>query len=136
LIVGLFSSTQSRLAVVGGILVIAIADSLSDALGIHVSEESENKHTAREIWESTFSTWAVKAFVVLSFLIPILLFPLEIAVVISMVWGFLLLGLFSWYISGGKGMRAWKVVGEHFLIAAAVVVATYFVGGSISKCFG
>jgi len=41
LIVGLHSGTHSKLAVIGGILTIAMADALSDALGIHVSEESE-----------------------------------------------------------------------------------------------
>jgi hypothetical protein len=42
LMVGLNSSTNSKLVVIGGIMTIAIADSPSDALGIHVSEESEN----------------------------------------------------------------------------------------------
>ena len=53
LIVGLHSGTHSKLVVIGGVLVIAVADALSDALGIHISEESENKHTQREIWEAT-----------------------------------------------------------------------------------
>ena len=44
LIVGLNSGTGSKLVVLGGILTIAIADAFSDALGIHISEESENKH--------------------------------------------------------------------------------------------
>ena len=42
LIVGLHSGTHSRAIVIGGILTIAIADAMSDALGIHVSEESKN----------------------------------------------------------------------------------------------
>ena len=45
LIVGLHSGTHSKLAVIGGILTIAMADAFSDALGIHVSEESEATHT-------------------------------------------------------------------------------------------
>ena len=57
LMMGLYSGTNSKLVVIGGILVIAIADSFSDALGIHMSEESENKHTTREVWESTISTF-------------------------------------------------------------------------------
>jgi hypothetical protein len=58
LIVGLCSGTHSKLVVIGGILTIAIAD----ALGIHISEESENKHTTREVWESTISTFLTKFF--------------------------------------------------------------------------
>ncbi|GAI78411.1 unnamed protein product [marine sediment metagenome] len=49
LMVGLNSGTHSQATIIGGILTIAIADSFSDALGIHVSEESEGKHTEREI---------------------------------------------------------------------------------------
>ena len=45
LMVGLNSSTNSKLAVVGGILTIAIPDALSDARGIHVTEEVQNKYT-------------------------------------------------------------------------------------------
>ena len=40
LIVGLHAGTHSRLAVIGGILTIAVADALSDALGMHIAEES------------------------------------------------------------------------------------------------
>ena len=45
LMVGLHSGTHSKVTVIGGILTIAIADSFSDALGIHISEESEGIHT-------------------------------------------------------------------------------------------
>ena len=44
LMIGLNSSTNSSIVVIGGILTIAIADSLSDAIGIHIAEESENIH--------------------------------------------------------------------------------------------
>ncbi|MCW1309363.1 MAG: hypothetical protein QXP04_01585, partial [Candidatus Nanoarchaeia archaeon] len=53
LIVGLHSGTHSKLAVLGGIMTIAVADAFSDALGVHISEESEIKHSTREIWTST-----------------------------------------------------------------------------------
>ena len=42
LMVGLHSGSHSRAIVIGGIMTIAIADAMSDALGIHVSEESKN----------------------------------------------------------------------------------------------
>lgn len=41
LMMGLESGTNSRLVVLGGIFTIAIADAFSDALGIHISEESQ-----------------------------------------------------------------------------------------------
>jgi len=56
LMVGLHSGTHSKLVILGGIFTIAVADAFSDALGIHVSEESENKHSAKEIWVSNSSS--------------------------------------------------------------------------------
>ena len=44
LMAGLYSSTNSKF-VVGGILTIAVADAFSDALGIHISEESKHNGT-------------------------------------------------------------------------------------------
>ncbi len=58
LIVGLHSSTHSAAVVISGILIIAIVDALSDAIGIHISEESEIKHSTKEIWESTITTFS------------------------------------------------------------------------------
>ena len=82
LMVGLHSSTHSRLAVIGGILTIAVADALSDALGIHISEESENKHSHKEIWEATISTFLSKFIFTLTFIIPVLLFKLPTAIMV------------------------------------------------------
>ena len=58
LIVGLHSSTHSKLVIIGGILVIAIADALSDAMGMHISEESERKHTTKETKKSIIAMLA------------------------------------------------------------------------------
>ena len=65
LMVGLHSGTHSKLAVFGGVLTIAIADAFSDALGIHVSKESENKHSVKEIWESILKHPTVQTFTAL-----------------------------------------------------------------------
>ncbi len=135
LMVGLYSGTHSRLVVIGGILTIAIADAFSDALGIHVSEESENKHTTREIWESTFSTFFSKLVFALTFIIPILLFQLKAAIIISVIWGLSILGIFSFYLAKKQKFRCWKVIVEHLVIALVVIFMTYYIGIWISTIF-
>ena len=60
LVVGLHSGTHSKLIIIGGILTIAVADSFSDALGIHIAEESKAEHTEKQIWAATLSTLATK----------------------------------------------------------------------------
>ncbi|HEX08391.1 MAG TPA: hypothetical protein ENG38_01110 [Thermoplasmatales archaeon] len=135
LLIGLNSSTSSKIVVIGGILTIAIADAFSDALGIHISEESENKHTSREIWESTFSTFFCKFFIALSFLIPVLLFELGTAVLISAIWGLLLLSGLSFKIAQNQKVKTWRVVAEHLIIAVVVIIAAHYVGHWISIVF-
>lgn len=135
LMVGLYAGTHSRLAVIGGILTIAIADAFSDALGIHVSEESENVHSVREIWEATVSTFIAKFLFALTFIVPVLFLELSFAVVVSMIWGLSIMGVLSYRMGKeGKG-NPWGVVTEHLLIAVIVVLSTHFVGTWIASVF-
>ncbi|KPJ65190.1 hypothetical protein AMJ44_10770 [candidate division WOR-1 bacterium DG_54_3] len=135
LMVGLHSGTHSKLAVIGGILTIAIADAFSDALGIHVSEESESIHSEREIWESTISTFLTKFVFALTFIIPVMLLELSTAIIVSVVWGIFMLGVFSFSISRGEKVSPWRVVAEHLAIALIVIVITNYVGEWIASVF-
>lgn len=136
LMVGLNSGTHSRLAVIGGILTIAIADAFSDALGIHVSEESENRHTTKEIWQSTISCFVSKFVFALTFLIPVLLFSLGTAIIVSVVWGLLALGTLSYKMARSEKKNPFGVISEHIGIAVVVVLATHIAGLVISSVFG
>jgi len=136
LMVGLHSGTHSSLVIIGGILTIAIADAFSDALGIHVSEESENKHTTKEIWESTISTFLLKFACTLMFVVPILLFQLSTAIIVSVIWGLSLLCIFSFSIAKEQKTKSWKVVIEHLIIALVVIIITHYVGDWIGSTFG
>jgi len=128
LMVGLHSGTGSRLVVLGGILTIAIADAFSDALGIHVSEESENVHTPKQIWGSTIATFIAKFGFAMTFIVPILLLPLFTAIVVSLVWGLSILAVLSYFMAKAQGEQPWKIVGEHVLIAVVVIGITHWVG--------
>lgn len=128
LIVGLHSSTNSALVVIGGILIIAVADALSDALGIHISEESENHHTAKEVWESTITTLLSKFVFALTFIVPVLLFTLSVAVIVSVIWGLSLITIFSFYLAKQGKIKPYKVVIEHLLIAIFVIIVTHYLG--------
>ena len=136
LMVGLNSGSHSKLVVIGGILTIAIADAFSDALGIHVAEESENKHTNQEIWESTIYTFLSKFIFALTFIVPLLIFPLQTAVIVSIIWGLSLLVLFNLYLAKDQKIEKWKVVGEHLLIAIVVIVITHYLGNWVHSRFG
>ncbi len=133
LMVGLHSGTHSRLAVMGGILTIAIADAFSDALGIHISEECENVHTHKQIWAATISTFLSKLLFALTFMIPVMLFALSTAIIVSMVWGLSIMAIFSYKMAVRQKQNPIAIVGEHLMIAAMVMVITHFVGDWVGR---
>jgi VIT1/CCC1 family predicted Fe2+/Mn2+ transporter len=128
LMVGLHAGTHSQSVVVGGILTIAVADAMSDALGIHIAEESKNSHPTLHIWEATVATFLAKFFIALSFVVPVLWWALDAAIVISIVWGFLLLAGLSFILARAQKIAPWKVIGEHLLIGLLVVATTHALG--------
>jgi VIT1/CCC1 family predicted Fe2+/Mn2+ transporter len=136
LMVGLHSGTHSRVVVLGGILTIAIADAFSDALGIHVSEESENVHSVRQIWGATIATFLSKFLFSLTFAIPIIFLPIFAAIVVSLIWGMSILAILSYKMAKSQGEPPWKVVGEHILIALVVISITHFVGDWVNSLGG
>ena len=135
MIVGLNVSTNSKIAVIGGIIAIAIADAFSDAMGIHIAEESENRHSTREIWEATFSTWVSKFVIALTFVVPVLVFKLDAAIAMSAIWGLTLIIIFSYHMATQQAVKPYRVVLEHVTIVVLVIIITHYAGKWIAARF-
>ena len=125
LMVGLNAGTHSRLAVIGGIATIAVADALSDALGIHIAEESKNNGNASE---STIATFLAKFLIALTFVVPVLMLPLEEAMMVSAGWGLTLLAVLSYLLARAQQIPAWNVIAEHVVIGVSVIMITHVLG--------
>jgi VIT1/CCC1 family predicted Fe2+/Mn2+ transporter len=136
LMVGLHSGTHSKMVVVAGILTIAIADAFSDALGIHVSEEAENKHTVKQIWGATIATFLTKFLFAISFMVPVLFLCLSNAIIVSLIWGMSILFVLSYIIARSQGEPPFKIIGEHLMIALVVIAITHWVGDWLSTLGG
>jgi VIT1/CCC1 family predicted Fe2+/Mn2+ transporter len=133
LMVGLHAGTHSRAVVLGGIFTIAVADAMSDALGIHISEESKNSGPTMQIWEATLATFLAKFVIAMTFVVPVAVRPLDQAIVVSVIWGLLLLAVLSFFIARAQDIPPWKVIGEHLLIACCVVAITHVVGDGVQS---
>jgi len=134
LIIGLDSSTGEKTVVIAGILVIAIADALSDAAGMYSSEEAEKK-SPKKVWESSLATLAFKFIFALTFLVPVLIFQLSTAIIASVIWALFLITLFSLHIANVRNIKPQKIVFEHLAITIIVIVASYFAGKLIGIIF-
>ncbi|MCA9408046.1 MAG: hypothetical protein H6755_05400 [Candidatus Omnitrophica bacterium] len=128
LMVGLNAGTESKQAVLGGIIIIAVADAFSDALGIHISEEAENVHTAKEVWLSTVSTFFSKFLFSSLFILPVILFELKRAVFVSIGFGFSLIVTISFLLAKEQKINPWKVIFEHVFVTGVVILCTYHIG--------
>jgi VIT1/CCC1 family predicted Fe2+/Mn2+ transporter len=135
LIAGLNAGTHSIAAVLGGIFVISFADSMSDALGIHLAEEADPNATSEHIWAATISTFFNKFVFAISFAVPLLLLPLDQAVIASVVWGMLVITVLSYFIAKAQKASATAIIAEHLGIALLVVLLSHLIGLWVGRTF-
>jgi len=128
LLVGLEAGTGSTQVVIAGILTIAVADAFSDALGMHIAEESKNNTNVKNIWRATIATLLAKFLFALSFLIPVLLLPISTAVITSIIWGLFLILTLSYIMAKKQNENPLKAMAEHFFIAIFVIIITHYIG--------
>ena len=138
MIVGLYSATSSKLVVVTGVIIMAIADGLSDAVGLHLAEESETekgsaRHNQKEIWLTTIFTFLSVCGFSLTFVVPLLLFRLKTGIFISIIWGILLLTLLNFRIAQIRDENPIKLIAEHVTLALIVVIISAVVGNLIGR---
>jgi len=136
LIIGLNAGTHSITAVLGGIFVIAVADAMSDALGIHLAEEADPNATTQHVWSATISTFLNKFIFALSFAVPLLLLPLDQAVIASLLWGMLVIVVLSYFLARAQKASIIMIVVEHLGIAILVVVFSHLIGVWVNNTFG
>ena len=135
LITGLHAGTRSLAAVLGGIFVIAVADAMSDALGIHLAEEADPETTPQHVWSATLATFMTKFVFSLSFAVPLLLLPLQQAVLFSVLWGMLVITILSYFLGRSQEESTLGVILEHLGIAIAVVVLSHLIGVWVANTF-
>lgn len=135
LIIGLYAGTGSVSIILAGLLTIAIADSFSDALGVHLSQESNNLNSDADIWRATISAFISKFFFALTFIPPFLFLTLKLALVVAILWGMFLIGLLSFKIAQRSGQKVYKVVLEHYFIAIVVLFLSDLAGRFIRYYF-
>lgn len=135
LITGLSAGTNSLVAVLGGILVVAVADAMSDALGIHIAQEADPDSTEEHIWAATIWTFVTKLVVALSFAVPLLWLPLQTAVAVAVGWGLFVITLLSAYLARMQRVAALPIVTEHLGIAIVVVAISHYIGIWVNSTF-
>jgi VIT1/CCC1 family predicted Fe2+/Mn2+ transporter len=128
-IAGLASATDgSKLAIIAAILTIAIADSLSDAFGITLSEESRLDEKSKPVWIIALFTFLGKFVFSLLFVLPLLILSVENSIFLSMIFGFTLIIVLAIFIAKRNKRPVFKQVFGNFSLSVLIVVASYLIG--------
>jgi VIT1/CCC1 family predicted Fe2+/Mn2+ transporter len=132
LIAGLAQGGNSKIGIVTGLLVVAIADNVSDSFSIHIYKESEGA-SRREINLSTFGNFIVRLFLVFTFVSIVLIFSPLLALIVSSIWGLILLTVLSILIAKHKQTHPLREIIYHLIVALMVIVGSKLLGNLTLK---
>jgi vacuolar iron transporter family protein len=134
IVTGLHSSVNAKTSIIGSLLVIALADNISDSLGIHIYQETEDIQK-KEVWIGTFTNFLARLLVSIGFILIVFFLPIEMAVTTSIIYGLLTLALFSYMIAKMKGLNPVSAIFEHIVIATIVIILSKYMGEWIVSHF-
>ena len=132
LTVGLAESGASRSIIIAGILIVAFADAFADTLGVYTSSLRQD-WSNKQLWQSAISIFFIKLIVSSTFLLPMIIAPIEIGMIISIIWAVLLLSILSYYMAIYENIKPWKKIITHVGAALATILITFYIGRVINN---
>jgi vacuolar iron transporter family protein len=132
LIAGLAHGDAPKASIIAGLLIIAVADNISDTLGIHIYKESEGA-SKRDTLLFTYGNFFARLLIVLTFVLIVFILPTFAAVITASVWGLVLLAILSYLIAKNKNTNHWREIIWHLSIATAVIFGSKLLGNLILK---
>ena len=123
-IIGLSRSANPVIGITTALVVIAIADNISDSFGIHIHQESQ-KESVKEVRKTTFTNFVTRVAVVSVFVLLVILLPLKAAVALSIFFGIAVISIISYFIAKEQKAKPHRIVFQHLLITALVIIGSY-----------
>lgn len=135
LIVGLNAATTPKAAVAGSLLIIGVADNLTDSLSVHIYQESE-RMPQRQAFRTTAANYAARLCTALSFVFLFLFLPTSVAVYACVAWGFLLLSGLTYLLAKARHVKVFPEICKHSAVAVVVILLGQLIGMSIRLLIG
>ena len=130
LIVGFGAVTGSRAAVVSALLIVAVADNITDSLSIHIYQESENIDV-RPALRATVVNFLARLVITSSFVVLVVVLPATMVAAASACWGLVLLATLSFLLAQRRQVSPAREICIHLGVAVAVVVVSRALGIAI-----
>jgi predicted neutral ceramidase superfamily lipid hydrolase len=123
-IIGLSRTANPVIGITTALVVIAIADNISDSFGIHIHQESQ-KESVKEVRKTTFTNFVTRVAVVSIFVLLVILLPMTVAVALSIFYGMAVISTISYFIAKDQKAKPHKIVFRHLLITVLVILGSY-----------
>jgi hypothetical protein len=125
LIVDLGVATAAKAAIVGSLLVIGLADNLTDSLSVHIYQESERLAHGQAL-RTTAANYVARLTVTASFVALVLLPPAKTAAFAAVTRGVFLLSGLSYLLTKARQVGAIGETFKHTGVALGVIVMAGF----------
>ena len=126
LLVGLDAAHAGKASVIGALLIIAVADNLTDSLSVQMYQEAERREKKEAIL-GTLTNFATRFFVCLTFVGIVALFWKH-AVAAGIAWGMALLSVISYMVARGRSVSVLPEIAKHVGVALLVIVVSEGIG--------
>jgi len=127
LIVGFAAANASTATILGALLIVALADNLTDSLSIHIYQESE-RLAPRAVFRGTLTNFATRLTVSLSFVLLVFALPVEYALPVAVIWGLLLLATLTCLVARRRRVSMARELWRHLAAAVLVLAVSRIVG--------
>jgi hypothetical protein len=128
LIIGFGTAGISKPTVVAGLLVVGLADNLTDSLSIHIYQESEKLLGERVAFRATLGNFVTRLVISLSFVMLVLAFSSVNTILASLAWGVSLLTGLTWLVARSRGANVTAEIIKHLAMVAVVVAVSRGIG--------
>jgi len=123
-IIGLSRSANPVIGITTALVVIAIADNISDSFGIHIHQEAQ-KESVKEVRKTTLTNFVTRVAVVSIFVLLVILLPVKAAIALSIFFGMAVISIISYLIAKERKAKPHRIVFQHLLITALVIIGSY-----------
>jgi len=126
-LIGLSAASQPKTVLIIGTFLAGFSDALANAVGIHVSQETEAR-PRREVWKATIYCFLATIGATLIIVIPLAVLPTTLAIPVTWVIGVVSLAALGWYVSRFSRIPKSTLAFEYMSMGIVVSVVCFIVG--------
>ena len=127
LVVGFATTGTSRATLVASLLIVGIADNLSDSLSIHLYQESEGLEP-HEAFVSTVTNFLTRLTITATFVALAVTLKDWALIICATAWGLVVLGMLTVSLAHERNAPVGRELIRHFAIAAVVIALSRAIG--------